>query len=95
MARARSTHCESPLRAGTTIRSFRRLSVRANHRFQFHKRSQLFLRSHNQTLSVAAMCVSNEDCYGSENATRKMLCILKSMRHLAPLTLEGLSSTML
>ncbi len=37
IARARSTHCESPLRAGTTIRSFRRLSVRANLRFQFHK----------------------------------------------------------
>src|SRR5205823_7437522 len=33
-----------------------------NRRFQFHKRSQLFIRSHNETLSVAAMCVSNPDC---------------------------------
>jgi hypothetical protein len=30
-------------------------------RFQCHKQSQLFIRSHNETLSVAAMCVSNED----------------------------------
>jgi hypothetical protein len=26
-----------------------------NRRFQFHKRSQLFIRVHNETLSVAAM----------------------------------------
>jgi hypothetical protein len=31
-------------------------------RFQFHKRSQSFIRSHNEPLSVAAMCVSNPDC---------------------------------
>jgi hypothetical protein len=30
-------------------------------RFQFHKRRQLFIRSHNETLSVAAVCVCNED----------------------------------
>jgi hypothetical protein len=54
-----------------------------------------FIRVHDETLTAAGMCVSNEDCYGSENATRKMPCILKSMRHLAPLTLEALSSTML
>ena len=33
-----------------------------NHRFQFHKRGQLFIRTHNETLSVIAMCVSNENC---------------------------------
>ena len=31
----------------------------ANCRFQFHKRSQLFIRMHNKTLSVIAMCVRN------------------------------------
>jgi hypothetical protein len=29
-----------------------------NRRFQFHKRSQLFIRAHNETLSVIAMGVS-------------------------------------
>jgi hypothetical protein len=35
---------------------------RANRRFQFQKGSQPFIRLHNETLSVVAMCVSNEDC---------------------------------
>jgi hypothetical protein len=30
-------------------------------RFQFQKRSQLFIRSHNQTFSVIAVRISNED----------------------------------
>src|SRR5215472_4072822 len=34
-----------------------------NHRIQFDKRSQLFIRSHNEPLSVAAMRVSNPDCW--------------------------------
>jgi hypothetical protein len=29
--------------------------------FQFHKRSQLFIRTHNEALSVIAMRVSNPD----------------------------------
>jgi hypothetical protein len=33
----------------------------ANRRFRFDKRCQLFFRSHNETLAVAAMCVSNPD----------------------------------
>jgi hypothetical protein len=33
----------------------------ANHRFEFHKRGQLFISMHNETLSVAAMRVSNSD----------------------------------
>jgi len=33
----------------------------ANRRFQFQKRSQLFIRPHNVMLSVAAMCISNPD----------------------------------
>jgi hypothetical protein len=34
----------------------------ANRRFKFHKRSQLFIRTHNETFSVVAMRVSNPDC---------------------------------
>jgi len=30
--------------------------------FEFQKRSQFFICSHNATLSVVAMCVSDEDC---------------------------------
>jgi hypothetical protein len=32
-----------------------------NRRFKFHKRSQLFIRTHNETLSVVAMRISNPD----------------------------------
>ena len=35
--------------------------ARANWRFEFHKRSQLFIRVHNETLPVAAMRVCNPD----------------------------------
>ena len=31
-------------------------------RFKLNKRGQPFIRTHNETLSVAAMCVSNPDC---------------------------------
>jgi hypothetical protein len=31
-------------------------------RFKFHKRSQLFIGSHNEPLPVIAMRISNEDC---------------------------------
>jgi hypothetical protein len=43
--------------------SIKRQAVRggANRRFKFHKRGQLFLRMHNETLSVAAMRVNNPD----------------------------------
>ena len=30
-----------------------------NHPREFQKRSQLFIRAHNETLSVVAMCVHN------------------------------------
>jgi hypothetical protein len=32
-----------------------------NRCLKFHKGRQLFLRSHNETLSVVAVCISNED----------------------------------
>jgi hypothetical protein len=35
--------------------------VNTNVPFQFQKRSQLFIRAHNETLSVAAMRVSNPE----------------------------------
>jgi hypothetical protein len=34
----------------------------ADRRFKFQKRSQLFIRTHNETLSVVVMCVCNPDC---------------------------------
>ena len=37
-------------------------AVSANCGFEFRKRSQLFIRTHNETLSVVAMCVCNPDC---------------------------------
>jgi len=30
--------------------------------FEFEKRSQFFIRTHNETLSVVAVCVCNPDC---------------------------------
>jgi hypothetical protein len=38
------------------------LVVSPNRRFESRKRSQLLIRTHNETLSVVAMCVSDEDC---------------------------------
>ena len=34
---------------------------RANRRFQFQKRRQSFIRTHNEAFSVIAMCVCNPD----------------------------------
>src|SRR5260370_26931710 len=31
-------------------------------RFKLHKRGQLLIRMHNETLSIVAVCVSNPDC---------------------------------
>jgi hypothetical protein len=39
----------------------------ANRQFQFYKRSQLFIRSHNEALTVAAVRISNEDCSPAKN----------------------------
>jgi len=38
------------------------MSGGSNRRFKFDKRRQLFIRMHNETLSIVAMCVNNEDC---------------------------------
>jgi hypothetical protein len=34
----------------------------SDRRFKFEKRRQLLIRTHNETLSVIAMCVCNPDC---------------------------------
>src|SRR5262249_14021492 len=66
---AKSRHCVKPTAAST-----RAISNRSEvlpdcihrefvyRRLQFHKRSQLFIRTQNETLSVVSMCVSNPDC---------------------------------
>jgi hypothetical protein len=35
----------------------RQFAAGANHRFEFDKRGQLFIRAHNETLSSAAMII--------------------------------------
>jgi hypothetical protein len=55
-------------------------SVHFHRRFKFQKRRQLFIRSQNETLSVAAMCVNNPDCWslrkcrGTGVSTREQRC---------------------
>jgi len=43
------------------------LPNRANRRFKFQKRSQLFIGTHNEPLSVTAMCIANETVRRGEN----------------------------
>jgi hypothetical protein len=54
------SHCHS------TFTTFARNNIyagcqSANRRFEFHEGDQLFIRTHNETLSVVAMCVCNPD----------------------------------
>jgi len=42
-------------------RSVKTIPARANRKFEFNKRSQLFIRVHNETLSVVTMRVCNPD----------------------------------
>jgi hypothetical protein len=44
------------------VRLSRQFVASANRRFEFNERSQFFNRTHNETLSLAAMRVSNPDC---------------------------------
>jgi hypothetical protein len=39
----------------------RQFAASAGRRFEFQKSCQLFIGMHNETLSVVAMCISNED----------------------------------
>jgi hypothetical protein len=45
----------------------RTFAASANRRFQFQKRGQLFIRVHNETLSIAAMCVGDPDRSASQS----------------------------
>jgi hypothetical protein len=45
----------------STISSMK-LAETPNSRFQFQKRGQYFVRVHNESLSVAVMCICNPDC---------------------------------
>jgi hypothetical protein len=40
----------------------RRSTELLNRRFESHKRSQYFVRSHNDTLSIVVVCIDNPDC---------------------------------
>src|SRR5438876_11308641 len=46
------------------------LPISSNRRFQFHERGQLFIGTHNETLSIAAMRVGNEDRSPPESMAR-------------------------
>jgi hypothetical protein len=50
-----------PLKARRGQALFRRSDelVSTRRRFKFYKRSQLFIRTHDETLSIIAMCISN------------------------------------
>jgi len=53
-------HWERIVGAGR-LRLYINPSASPNRRFQFQKRAEPFVGVHNETLSVAAMCVSNPD----------------------------------
>ena len=55
----------------------------ANRRFQFQKRGQLFIRAHNETLSVVAMRVCNPD---RSPASMIPLPKCRTIRHNSPMT---------
>ncbi len=55
------------------------VGVNASRGFKFHKRSQLFIRSHNETVPAIAVRVSNEDrslprIYGRNSRKSNELC---------------------
>jgi len=45
-----------------TVNVVKCAAASANLRFQFQKRGQLFIRTHNKPLSVIPMRISNPDC---------------------------------
>jgi hypothetical protein len=53
--------------AKITTASQAQIAVSTDRRFQSHKRSQLFIRMHNETLSLVAVGVSNPDPFAPEN----------------------------
>src|SRR5213080_3791504 len=47
---------------GGAIGAVNFINGRVTRRFEFQKHCQLFVRTHNEELTVAAMCVNNPDC---------------------------------
>jgi hypothetical protein len=63
LKRERAESCNFRARlAPMSKQASRSFAASANHRFELEKRRQLFIRTHNETLSVAAMCVRNPNC---------------------------------
>jgi hypothetical protein len=50
------------MRLGTAKTAREQAKSPDHRRLQFHKSRQLFIRTHNETLSVVTVRVSNEDC---------------------------------
>jgi hypothetical protein len=57
-------------------------------RFKFHKRSQLFIRAHNETLPVVAMRVSNPDRSPVGIIVRPLASIAETQPQLQPALLR-------
>jgi hypothetical protein len=49
----------------------RQFAASASRRFQFQKRSQDFIRTHNETLSIVAMCVQQSRLFALQNPRLK------------------------
>ena len=60
----------------------------ANRRFQFHKRGQLFIRMHNETLSVVAMRISKSDCSTVESIAETQLQLQPALLRLSAMISE-------
>jgi hypothetical protein len=58
-----ATHCGAAEMEGWLVEPLHLFSqnMNTNRPFQFDKRSQLFISAHDETLSIAAMCVHNPD----------------------------------
>jgi hypothetical protein len=66
--------CRYPESSGSVRRVLRCLRIAADRRFKFHERRQLFIRTHNEPLSIAAIHVSNKDWAETSTQTLKFPC---------------------
>ena len=77
--------CSRARKASSAFSTFRWISFHANCRFEFQKRGQLFIRTHNVTLSVAAMWRRQSRSFARWN---------QSLRHAAHVVALGRFSNM-
>ena len=70
---------------GSLADGLRRLRINSSRGFKFQKRSQLFIRPHNETLSVTAMCVCNPDRQRDalRSLARVCVCVALARAHLS------------